>query len=421
MENKSLFKMINDNKLALNSFVFLFVSDLFEFLGGGTRLNINPTYICAIFKLISIIYLFKLYSKNNWKKEMPNMGYRMFIGLIIWNLITFLHGVFTAKDYWDWKFLIMNNAFNFLVPYAIILGLRFDICIFFCRFIIRKIFTYGLLLIPLSALSFWQGLYLKTMQPISLFALFGPYLKRKWLIIILVAAFFLILTGADTRANTIRIIVCILLILVYYLKAFVNKGIIKIVCLIFFLMPLVLFGLGVSNVFNIFKVTEDDTQSSSSNSELGTDTRTFLYAEVLQSMAKHDTFLLGEGGAGTYETAVFTYFEGDERGRYGAEVGFLNTLLYSGIIGVVFYLLILVCASYYAVNYSNNFLCKMLAVFLAARWIVFFIEDINKYDINFYFLWIAIGLCMSPKFRNNSDADIRNYFLSVTGGLKLNG
>jgi hypothetical protein len=68
-------------------------------------------------------------------------------------------------------------------------------------------------------------------------------------------------------------------------------------------------------------------------------------------------------------------------------------------------------AAHYAINYSNNFLSKILGVFVAFRWVVFFIEDITKYDINFYFLWIAIGMCFSTQFRMQTDDDLKKWLI----------
>ena len=101
---------------------------------------------------------------------------------------------------------------------------------------------------------------------------------------------------------------------------------------------------------------------------------------------------------------------GDHRGRYGAEVGFLNILLYSGIIGVILYLLMLLTASYYAIFHSNNFLSKMLGLLLAGRWITFFIEEFTNFDLNNVFIWIIIGMVSCIEFRALSDDDLKLFF-----------
>lgn len=416
MEDRISFNIRAENKLVFYSFIFLLLSDLTEYLSGPTRLNFSSTYVCAFLKIFSIYYILKFGSQTPWKKAMPNPAYRIFTFFVFWNLMTFVHGLISSNDYWDFKFLILTNSFCFLIPYAVIIGLNFSKTVLLIRFVLKKLYLYGFVLVPLSTISFGVALYARMMFSVGLFLLFSVYMKKKWLYLILLVGIFSILTGSDLRANMIRIIIGIILVIAFYYRSLLSKGLIKFICLLFFLAPFVFLLLGVTDVFNLFKIMEDDPDavvvSDKPNSELGIDTRTLLYAEVLKSMDNNDSFIFGEGGAGTYQSAIFDYL-GDGRGRYGVEVGFLNTLLYSGVIGVLAYLLVLLMACYYAINYSNNFLCKMLALFLASRWMIFFLEDITKYDMNFYFLWMAVGLCFSFEFRKLKDGEIRQFFLSI--------
>ena len=80
-------------------------------------------------------------------------------------------------------------------------------------------------------------------------------------------------------------------------------------------------------------------------------------------MEKKGTFLFGEGGCGKYYTKAFknALFGAN---RYASEVGALNTLLYSGIIGLLLYWIIFFYASYKAINDSDNILSRMLGLFI---------------------------------------------------------
>ena len=197
----------------------------------------------------------------------------------------------------------------------------------------------------------------------------------------------------------------------------------KSACLVCFIIPPIFLVLGITNQYNIFKPTDDIDKyaiayDNGMESNLATDTRTFLYQEVFSSMQENHSFIFGEGAAAKYKTEYFDDMGAQNNARYGAEVGFLNTLLYSGVIGILSYALVLFSAVYYGVARSNNFFCKMLALFLAFRWIVFFIEDFTVYDSNYYFLWLSAGLCLSKEFRALTDADIKQYF-TFSGKKKL--
>lgn len=73
-------------------------------------------------------------------------------------------------------------------------------------------------------------------------------------------------------------------------------------------------------------------------------------------------------------------------------------------------MMILIMAAYYAINKSNNKLSKLLGVYIACRWVLYFIEDIALFDLNNFFLWLSIGLCYSNSFRALSDKELRDFF-----------
>ena len=59
----------------------------------------------------------------------------------------------------------------------------------------------------------------------------------------------------------------------------------------------------------------------------------------------------------------------------------------------------------------NNSYIKFLGVFVAFRWALGWIEDINLFFIQSIILWMLIAMCMSEKFRKMSDAEFRMWFL----------
>lgn len=185
--------------------------------------------------------------------------------------------------------------------------------------------------------------------------------------------------------------------------------------------PFILIFLGFTGKFNVFQPFEDNDEifvvgeGEKASTNLAQDTRTGLYQEIFASIHDNVSLVFGGGATAKYESRIIIEANND-RGRYRSEVGFLNTILYSGIVGVVLYFLILCYAAYYALNRSNNFFSKILAVFLAFRWVLFFVEDITMYDMNFYFLWIAIGICFSNQFRNQTDYQIKGWVTRYVQG-----
>jgi hypothetical protein len=217
------------------------------------------------------------------------------------------------------------------------------------------------------------------------------------------------------RTNLIKIGFSTFFLLCFYFKTTFKAIFLKIFLISFFILPAVVLVLGLLGKYNFFAELAGNSKSELKTTKNGIDTdlladsRTFLYQEVFLSLSNSGHFAFGEGAAGKYKSK---FFGSNSKGeRYGSEVGILNILLYDGIVGVIVYFLLLFTASYIAISRSNNYLSKMLGLYIASRFLLAFIEEFTQYDINFYFFWIAVGLVSSNQFRAMSDQQLKKYFL----------
>ena len=400
------------------SFVLLLTAECIEYLSSPSRLNFNATILVGILKFTSLALVLYSASKMNWMKDLPRTAVLVFKLMIAWNIFIIFHGIISADDYWDWKFIILNNIPSLLMPYMILVGAYFYDNVKLVKFLLFRLFPFSLVLIPLSTVSIGMELYSRMVTGIVLFILLSIYMDRKWRLFIYFVAIMSILIALGYRANIIRIIFAGVLVIIYYTRALYTVRLFKIVSILFFIFPFVFAILGATDTFNIFKPFDSNennfvVSNQGTDEDLAADTRTFLYVEVLTSVSQHNRIIFGEGAAGKYVSAWFQDID-----RYGAEVGLLNMILYGGVISVILYLWLLVLSSHYAISHSNNFLSKMLGLFIAFRWMLLFVEDITVYDMNFYFLWIVIGLAMSKRLRSLSDQEIRNYFAFLLGNIR---
>jgi hypothetical protein len=408
------------------AFFCTMVSEIFIYLLAAMHLNVDATIPAFVLRLTSLVCLLKLNTKFEWKKTFPPWPIVFFRCLIAWNIISIVKGAFLAENYWDWKYLFITTGFALLIPFAMVSGALYTYCTQLFSLMVTRIFVFAYIAILLSIKAdparelFPRGFVIT----VWFFILAIPFVKIKWKIVIAVAAVVSALIALDYRTNIMRISFAFLLMIIYYFRKLIPLGLLKTGGLLLILAPFVFLFLGVTNQFNIFKPTDniDDYEIAYDNgteANLATDTRTFLYEEVFSSMRNNGTLLFGEGATGKYKTQYFEDEIGTNKGRIGAEVGFLTLLLYTGCIGVLLYSLILFSAVYYGIARSNNFFCKMLAIFLAFRWITFFIEDYVQYDMNFFFIWTSIGLCLSTGFRSLTDAEIVNFFDFSTRAHRL--
>lgn len=367
------------------------------------------TYISLLGILTGIYFIVKLVRQQEYER----IDYRnLLLALIAWNILTVARGVINANTYWDWKFLLFSNMPALLVPLSALLGRNIHSIGKLLRFIVPSFFIITFLtLLPIAV---HQIAYLWT--PLYFLILCLPYMTRKQKITVLILIAAVFAAYFEGRSNTIRI--CVALVIAFSYRFIINYTRFFVALhKVLFVLPVVLFILGVTGSFNIFnmqsyidrEVVVEGAAGATEN--MLADTRTFLYQETLTSMDKHNSFLFGEGGCGKYESLAF---KNDLIGayRYGSEVGFLNTLLYSGIIGVLLYALVFYKASRLAICQSNNVLAKLIGLFVIFRWDYFFVEEFTKFNTNFFFLWLMIGMCLSPTFRNMSDEEIESIIVN---------
>ena len=410
---------MNVKTLLYYAFFLTFLSDTLDHL--FTLGETSITYVTASIKFLSLFFLLTVLRRSNWRKEIPGSVFFLLQLFIAWNVITIVRGGLNAKDYWDWKVLALTSSISLLIPIAVVSGILIYENEKIFSFILHRLFPFGFILGLVGFLLKSPGLYAWIMISVCLFLLIIPYIKPKYRILVYCVSFLSILLGHAIRANIIRVGAAFLLTFTYKFKYAFRKFWFTTFILIFLITPGILLYLGVTGQFNIFKIEEGSasiqTDNDDNDEDVGADTRTMLYQEVFLSMAQNNTLIFGEGASGKYASESFDPV-GDGRGRYGTEVGFLDTLLYSGLVGVAIYGLLLFVTAFYAVFRSNNFLSKVMGVFVAFRWVLFFIEDIPSYNMNYFTLWLIIGLCLSEKFRRMSDVDIKSYFIQSTQNLK---
>jgi hypothetical protein len=188
--------------------------------------------------------------------------------------------------------------------------------------------------------------------------------------------------------------------------------------------PIFFFILGVNGDFNIFKIDEYlkgdyvdvrvDEKGQRIEEDLKADSRTFIYEEVLYTAKVYDSWWLGRSPARGNISESFGDRDLNNRGeRMGNEMAIANIFNWTGIIGVVLYLIAFYKASYLAVNRSNNVFSKILGLFVAFRWLYAWVEDTNNFSITTFFLWIMIGMCMSESFRKMNDKEIKMWVKGI--------
>lgn len=333
---------------------------------------------------------------------------------LLWNLVCIIRGMFAAEIYWDWKGLI-GNTMALMLPIVIFSSTNKMVVQSLLSFFIKyalPLFLVLSLIIRTDAFGFY-------LMPISFLVLFFPALTRRQKMILLFATVIVIVADLNARSNVIKFGVPFFVLLFYYFREKISVKMMEWVRIALFVIPLILFSLGVSGIFNIFNIKDyikgdfyaSGVSGAGEREEMNVmeDTRTFLYEEVLQSAVNNNYWLLGRTPARGNDSYTFGVLAAELTGRYerlSNEIGLANVFTWTGLLGVILYTLIFFRASYLAVNRSRNIYARMLGLYVAFRWLYSWVEDVNEFSLNYFMLMVMMGLCFSESFRNMSNKDL---------------
>lgn len=333
---------------------------------------------------------------------------------LLWNIVCITRGMFEAEVYWDWKGLI-GNSMALMLPIVIFSTTN--------KIVVQSLFVfyvkYGLPLFALFAVLIRTDAFGFYLMPVSILILFFPAFTKRQRILILLIAVLVIFSDFGARSNILKFGIPFLILIIYYFKEKISVKILETARISLFIIPLVFFGLGVTNVFNVFNMSEylkgdyvgvgTDNEGNRVEMSATADTRTFIYIEVLESAINNNYWMLGRTPARGNDSNTFGVLASELTGRnerLANEIGLANVFTWTGIMGVILYFLIFYRASYLAINKSNNIYVKMLGVFIAFRWLYSWVEDINNFTINYFMLMIIFGMCFSHSFRKMTNNEV---------------
>ena len=381
---------------------------------------IGNTYTDWTLYALSFFIIFRL--QKDYRLQINNQYFTPIYIYLIWVTICIVRGFFAAEFYWDFKNLI-SAGFTLLLVCTLFVfthpALTWQVLRTWIKYALP---LFGIIILFISTESY--GYYL---VPISFFSLFYPSLTPKWKFIIIGISLLVIFVDFDARSNVIKFMVPLLFSFLIFFEKFLHSKYYKLLFKIMFIAPILLLVLGISDIFNIFKMDDYITGTYKETKvmdgelrdvSLTADTRTFLYKEVILSAINNDYVLFGRTPARGNDSEYFGTHAAEELGtkryeRYGNEVSMLNIFTWIGLIGVILYTWIFYKAVDLAITQSNNHYLKIIGIYLAFRYMYAWVEDFSRFDINNVMLWLMISMCYSVQFRKMTDYAFKNWIHSV--------
>jgi hypothetical protein len=398
-------------------FVFIAISSISMYIQLRTGIPVANTTLWWCVHFVFLLVSFEI-GKSAISKEQGILMTFLFLYLL-WNLFSFVRGIFVAETYWDWKGLISNSMAIFLPIVALSAN---------NMYVLKKLLGcylwLGLPIFIFLSPLFSNGAYGFYLVPISFLALFLPVLSRNARILVLLFSFVVITADLGARSNLIKFIFPLFFSLMFYFRYIITQRLVSFLSKFIFVLPFLFFSLAASNAFNIFKMsdyiqgdfitTKLSADGNVNDENLLSDTRTLLYLEALNTAEYHDSWLIGRSPA--RGTVSLLFGDNDENGRgerLGNEVAIINIFTWTGLIGVILYAITFFKAANLAINNSNNYFSKILGLYISFRWAYAWVEDINYFTLTTVSLWLIVGLCYSINFREMTNEEVKSWIMSA--------
>ena len=372
-----------------------------------------PVKIVVVNALCMIIYLiFIWYYKN--KISIKDFGCKnIILFYFVYTIFEYTRGFFNIDGWRDYIYLY-NGLFHLIIfPFWILLARPQYIMVLWKSFM-----TIGIIVsIILAFFPPTHGMHTMAhnMLWLNVFIFMYPYIKRKYFILILGVALFIITFDLNRRSIMLGYLIPIIILLGYlFLQKYIFQ---KIFYYLGVLLPLICLLLFYTKTFNIFQYLEESNKEvilqKDSGRSVFTDSRTGIYEDVVRDVLKAKEWwkpYIGLGGNGkTKVEANGASSFGFEGLRSTHESGMLNFIQHGGLLGLIAYGLLITIAAYLAMFKSRNDFMRMLGLFLVFKFAYSFIEDELDFSghVIAQFLWIGMGY--NKSFRNMTDHKMKLY------------
>lgn len=321
-----------------------------------------------------------------------------FIRVVIILTIIYNFGHIVYATFWEGNVAYLSLFGNpyyqpsFMLPVALLMGLKPE------RFfqLHKCIWYFVLMMIPIYLIL--RGMNVFGGTGLLFLLAFARYLPRKKKIVLfLVATLYVIYCYYDdARVPILRVIMGGAIMVFSYTSIYKSRFVKSIIFITIIALPLYYLSLYLTSGYSIFEQSTTSSYVSDMGAEHSGDTRTFLYEEVFEDLTSNDAVVLGKGINGTYYSSYFdNKYSIEKENRFFVEVGLLFFILKGGLIQAVAYLLILIAAIYVCLVRTRSKFVSLIGFVLLSRYVLFFVEDLPRYDLYNITMWMYMGLALS--------------------------
>ena len=411
LQTRNQKSLIKDQSLFLNIFWVGFI--IFQIAGTlETPGNLNIKILQA-FQGLGLILIFTSVIKLKLFKIENTYLRVIFTIYMIWLVIVIARGIEFPPSYDFIKTTLItgggNDGLVYIAPLIILFPRNaifykklFDVIIFFgvIYLMLDVMFIKNLLhsgedKLSLGIVEALSGLSI----PVAFILLTYLYHSNKKNLLAIGIILITLLFAIIRARRGLIIITSSVIIFSFLLYFFHSKR--KIITIYLVILITVLGILYASNIYNI-----NNSKIFSLLVERGTeDTRTGVELYFYDDMKEID-WIIGRGMGGEYYCPDIT---GDQITNYRnlIETGYLQIILKGGIISLGLLLLMIIPAFIKGIFFSKNLLSTAAGIWILVFMISSYPAIQTWFSLNYFLVWISIGVCFSKKIRNMTDDEIK--------------
>ena len=380
---------------------------------------ISNTFLTWVYNFL-ILYVIYKYRKYCFRVS-NRQDYRLIGLFLLIALIGAIRGAFIAENYWEYKSLVHGIFCTSLPVFTYIFSsasMMQRTLYYWLKYFMPLWLLLGMWMVVIDGWHFY-------ISPLLILGCFLPIIRSKlWRWMILFFLFVMLVGDIGARAQMMKACMVLLVAFGIYLRRRIPIKVLKIAHVVLLVSPVILLVLGITGVFNIFQENSDKNsgkyvQTQVVNGQIvqtdaSADTRTFIYYEVITSALRHHYVLWGRSLARGNDSVSFGTFTAEKlkTGKYERhmnEVCHPNIFTWLGLLGMIPWCLIYIYSSWLAIYRSNNIYMKYIGVYIAFRFFLGWIEDVNSFNISGISVWILIAMGLSEQFRMMTSGEFRHW------------
>ena len=393
------------------SIIFIFLILNFFLINNYLEVHLfHKPFIVYFFTYLTVVIILNYFIKHC---QLIDYDKRIITILkLFWlhSLIIIIFSIISADNYFEYKFTFITYFPYLFTTLCIFLISDIEKLIYFSKkyfnVYLPILILFSIILYNIHPIIFTRG-----NSFLYFFVIFYPFVKSKKIKLLLIfttIASFII--EPDWRTNVLRISIIWMFVILYNFKFINSKN------FLFFFKIIILIPIFIFLMSYVLKINPIDFFiSNAEKNPIFADTRSLMFSLTLESIVENNYKLIfGYGANASLFIGSFTDYSNFDRfgevGRLNQESAFITKLYKAGILGVLIDLSLFIVAGFTSIKYSNNDFSKFIGLLCALNYLVYFVEVPIGININYFFIYVIIGLATLNSLRAKTTIEINNYF-----------